>query len=61
MVTHWLPHEIALDLGVSNRWQALGAVAEMIERSLGLNASPIALVPDDADTIECLEFLVLIA
>jgi PTS system nitrogen regulatory IIA component len=35
------PREIALDLKVANRWEALRAVAEIIERSRGLNAAPI--------------------
>jgi nitrogen PTS system EIIA component len=35
------PQEIALDLDVANRWEALRAVAEIIERSRGLNAAPI--------------------
>jgi nitrogen PTS system EIIA component len=41
MFTHLLPQEFALDLDVSNRWEALRAVAGIIERSRGLNAAPI--------------------
>ena len=41
-VTQWLsPQEIALDVEVSNRWEALRAVSAMIERSHGLSAPPV--------------------
>jgi len=36
-----VPHEIALDLQVSNRWEALRAASAIVERSRGLNAAPI--------------------
>jgi PTS system nitrogen regulatory IIA component len=36
------PQQIALDLRVSNRWEALRAVADILERSRGLNAGPVA-------------------
>jgi PTS system nitrogen regulatory IIA component len=35
------PQEIALDLDVSSRWEALRAVSAEIERSRGLSAPPI--------------------
>jgi len=36
-----IPQEIALDLDVASRWEALRAVSAMIERSRGLSAPPI--------------------